>query len=117
MDVSKPLALQSSEAAFHVADLPADHVRSEVAVRSAAVAFLAHPFWRIHHDCDREAVVLASMFDQALSVFRPNIGRIHDGQPSARQPLLDHVVQRVECIVRASLIVLIVTDEPAEEVR
>ena len=41
VDVSKPLTLQSSEAAFHVADLPADHVRPEVPVRSAAVAFLA----------------------------------------------------------------------------
>ena len=57
------------------------------------------------------------MFDQALSVFRPNIGRIDNGQLSAREPLLDHVVQRVERIVRASLIVLIVTDKPAEEVR
>ena len=57
------------------------------------------------------------MFDQAFSVFRSNIGRIHNGQPSARESLLDHVVQRVECIARASLIVLIVTDEPAEEVR
>ena len=47
-------------------------MRPEVAVRSAAVAFLAHPFWRIHHDGDCEAVVLASMFDQPLSVFTGN---------------------------------------------
>src|SRR5882724_6477552 len=117
VDVSKPLPFQSSETAFDIADLPPDHVRPEVAVRAAAVAFLAHPLWRIHHDGDRKAVVLASMFDQALSIFRTNIGRIDNGQPSAREPLLDHVVQRVECIVRARLIVLIVTDQPAEEVR
>ena len=36
---------------------------------------------------------------------------------SAREPLLNYVVQRVERIVRTSLIVLVVTDEPAEKVR
>jgi hypothetical protein len=84
VNVSKPLAFQSSQAAFQIADLPMDHVWSEVAIRSAAVALLADTLWCVEHEGDCEAVILASVFDQALSVFRTNIGCIDHSQLSAR---------------------------------
>src|SRR5262249_43904357 len=40
VNVSKPLSLQSSEAAFQIGDLAAHYVRSEVAVRPVTVSLL-----------------------------------------------------------------------------
>src|SRR3989442_631887 len=110
MNVSKPLALQPSEAAFQIGDLAVDYVRSEIPIRSEAVAFPADFFRSVHHDGDRKAVILAGVLDQALPVFRTNIRSIYNGQFSAREPFVQHVVQRVEGILRAGLIVLIVAD-------
>ena len=78
----------------------ADYMRAEGAIRPSSVSFLADPLRRVHDDRDSEAMVLARVLDQTLSVFRANVGRIDNGQPPACEPLLEHVVQGVERIVR-----------------
>jgi hypothetical protein len=59
----------------------------------------------------------SSVLDQPLPVLSANVGRVDNGQLSTREPLFDQVVQGVECIASAGLIVLIVADESAKEVR
>jgi len=80
-----------------------------------AVAFLTGLFWRVHHDGDRKAVILAGVLDQALPIFGTNIGRVDNGQ-LARRAAFRACSKRVECIVRACLVILVVADEPAEEI-
>jgi hypothetical protein len=92
-------------------------VPSEGSVGAVAVAFLTGLFWRVHHDGDRKAVILAGVLDQALPIFGTNIGRVDNGQLAAGEPLFEYVVKRVECIVRSCLVILVVADEPAEEIR
>ena len=53
------------------------------------------------------------MFDQTLPVLGLNIRSVYDSEFSASKPLIEHVILRIECVMRAGLILFIIADEAA----
>ena len=46
-----------------------------------------------------------------------DVGGVHDGEPAAREPLADDVAEHVEGVLAGGLVVLVVGDQAAAEVR
>jgi hypothetical protein len=78
----------------------------------------AHTLLRqVEDDRDRQHVVLAGQVDQLAARFRLHVGRVDDGQPPAGQALAHDVVQQLERVRGGGLVVLVVGDQAAAEVR
>lgn len=110
------LALQRLQRPLQLTALPPDHVLAEVAVGPPGVARRAHAQRQVEHDRRRQHVVLLREFHQARPRRALDVRRVDDGQPPGREPLARNVVQRVEGVGGRGLVVLVVGDEPAEEV-
>src|SRR5690606_20396965 len=75
-DVPESLSLQRLERTSKLRPLLSDDVRSEHAVISVPVAFVANLLRRIQHDGHRQAVVSASQLYQWFAGFWLNVGGI-----------------------------------------
>ena len=115
--MAEALAAETPQRALERPPLAAHDMRAELAVRRVAVAFLADPLGEVEHDRHRQHVVLPGKRDQRLARLLLDVGRVDHGQPPGGQPLAGDVVQRVERVAGRRLVVLVVGDEPAEEVR
>src|SRR5215471_7916081 len=97
--------------------LTADNVCAEVAIGSGSVTCHAHLFWYIEDDRGWQHVVLTCQRDQCLARIALHIGRIDDRQPTSLQPLANDVMQQIERLDCGGLVVLVVRDQAAAEVR
>ena len=116
-DVPEPLFAQVFERAAELFALAADYMRSEGPVGPVAVAVLAEPLRQIEDDRRCQHVVLACQRDQRLPGLRLHVRRIDHGQPSRRQSLRSDELQHLERVLGSRLIVLVVGDKTAEEIR
>ena len=92
-------------------------MRPELAVRARAVALLAEGFGRVEHDRDWEEIVLFGELDQRLACLALHVRGVDDREPRLRQaPATDEVKHR-ECVGGRRLVVLLVGDQAAAEVR
>ena len=92
--VPESFALQAADATLEIKDLAVNDMRSKITIRSVRISVLADPLRSIYHNRDCKAVVLASVFDQALAIFSANVSRVHNGEFSASEPLADHGISR-----------------------
>ena len=117
VDRAEPLALEPGQAAAQLAALAAEHVRAEVPVRAAGVALRAELLRQVQDDRHRQHVVRAGQHDELAAGFGLHVGRVDDGEAAAGQPLARDVVQQLERGRRGGLVVLVVGDQTAAEVR
>ena len=115
--VRNPSRPSPRSAAAELAALAAEHVRAEVPVRAAGVALGAELLRQVEHDRDRQHVVLAGQHDQLAAGFGLHVGGVDDGQPAGCQPLAGDELQHLERGRRGGLVVLVVGDQAAAEVR
>ncbi len=115
--VAEALALQAAERPAELLPLLADHVRPEVAVCPSPVPLQTQPLREVEHDGNREAVVGAGQGHQRLARLHLHVGRIHDREPARGEPLAGDEMQGLEGVLRRRLVVLVVGDEPAAEIR
>ena len=117
VDGAEPLPAEVVQAAAELAALAAEHVRAEVAVRAAGVALRAQLLRQVQDDRHRQHVVLAGQQDELAAGFGLHVGRVDDGEAAAGQPPARDVVQQLERGGRGGLVVLVVGDQAAAEVR
>ena len=116
-DVPEPLALQAAQRPPQLVVLAAQHPLAELPLRTLRVPLRAHLLRQVEHDGDRQHVMRAGRLDQRLARLGLDVRGVHHGQPAGRQPLSGDVVQHVERVRRGSLVVLVVGDQAAAEVR
>lgn len=118
VDLAEALALQTAQRAAQLPAVALDDVAGHVGtVRTARVAREADLFGQVEDDRDRQHVVLPGQLHQLTAALRLDVGGVDDGQPSGGQPLARDVVQDVEGVPAGALVVLVVGDEAAAEVR
>src|SRR5579884_220472 len=115
--MAKPFALQPTERAPQLIRLIAYDVRTEIAIRASAVAFLAGLLGQVQDDCAGKHVVFPRQFDQRLACFGLYIGRVNDREAACLEALSGDVVQYVESVIRCRLIIFVVGDKSAAEIR
>jgi hypothetical protein len=116
-DVPEALPLQASERPVEAADLVSDDVRAEVPVGAGTVALPAHGFGQVEDYGDGQDVVLAGEGDERFSRLLLHVRRVHDHEPAGGQALGGYKVQDLEGIFCCGLVVLVVGNQAAAEVR
>ena len=114
---AEPFAGQPAQPAAELAALAAEHVRAEVPVRAAGVPLRAELLRQVEHDRGRQHVVLAGQHDQLAAGFGLHVGGVDDGEPAGRQTLSGDELEHLERGLRGGLVVLVVGDQAAAEVR
>ncbi len=114
---AEPLAAQAAQAAAQLAALAAQHVRAEVPVLAALVPFRAEVFRQIEHDRDRQHVVLAGQGNEVAAGFGLDVGGVDDGEAAGFEPLPGDEAEHLERGRGGGLVVLVVGDQAAAEVR
>ena len=115
VDRAEPLPPEVVQAAPELAALAAEHVCAEVPARG--VALRAQLLRQVQDDRHRQHVVLAGQQDELAAGFGLHVGRVDDGEAAGRQPLTRDVVQQLERGRGGGLVVLVVGDQAAAEVR
>ena len=113
----EPLAPEPAQRLPQRPHLAADDVRAERPVGPRRVPLVAELLRQVHDDRDREAVELAGQCDERLSGLGLHVRRVDHGEPPGGEPLARDEVQHLERVVRRALVVLVVRDEAAAEVR
>jgi hypothetical protein len=116
VDVSEAFFFEPAKAFLEIKKLPSNDDRAEVTIGAKEVAFLADLLWRVDDKSDGKAVVFAGLFDEALAVFGANVGGVDYSEEASGQALFKQVVECIESVTGAGLVVLIITDKAAEEV-
>ena len=114
---AEPFAAQTAQPAAELAALAAEHVRAEVPVRPARVPLRAELLRQVEHDRGRQHVVLAGQHDQLAAGFGLHVGGVDDGQAAGLEALAGDELQHLERGRRGGLVVLVVGDQAAAEVR
>ena len=114
---AETLARQALEVPAQLLALAADHVRAEVAVGALGVALGAQPLRQVQDDGHREHVVLPGDQDQVAAGLGLHVGRVDHGQAACLEALADDEPQQLERGRGGGLVVLVVGDQPAAEVR
>lgn len=116
--LAEALALQSAQRTAQLAPVALDDVAGHVrAVGPLRVAREADLLGQVEHDGDGQHVVLPGQLNELLAALGLHVGGVDDGEPSGREALARDVVQDVEGVTARALIVLVVGDEAAAEVR
>ena len=113
----EPLAPQTLQGFVQLGALLAHDVRAEAAVLPRAVALLADRLRHVEHDRDREQIVFPGELDERASRLALHVGRVHHREPRLRQTTAGDEVQDRERVHGRALVVLIVGDQAATEVR
>ncbi len=92
-------------------------MRAEIAVWTLLIACFAKLLREIEHNRHRQAVVFACQREQRLAGFGFDIGSIDDGQSTSSQAPGGDEVQHRESVVGGALIIFVVRDQAATEVR
>ncbi len=114
---AEPFAAKPAQPAAELAALAAEHVRAEVPVRPAGVPLRTELFRQVEHDRGRQHVVLAGQHDQLAAGFGLHVGGVDDGQAAGLEALAGDELQHLERGRRGGLVVLVVGDQAAAEVR
>ena len=114
---AEPLAAEPAQAAAELAALAAEHVRAEVPVRAALVPFRAELLGQVEHDRGRQHVVLAGEEDEVAAGFGLDVGGVDDGEAAGFEPLAGDKAEQLERGRGGGLVVLVVGDQAAAEVR
>src|SRR5215472_8078960 len=88
-------------------------MRTEIAVRSVPIPFLAELLWEVEHNRDRQNMELASQCDERLPRVGLDVSRVDDRQPPRRKSLAGDEVEYLERFLRCGLIVLVVRHQSA----
>ncbi len=96
--------------------LTPDHVRTEVTVGPAHVAFPRRRLGDVQDDRDREHVVLAGQPDELGPRLLLHVGGVDHGEPARGQPLAGDIAEYVERRPGGGLVVLVIGHQPAAEV-
>ena len=115
--MAESFALQSPQGPPQLLRLVPDHMWSEVSIGTASIALLAQLLREIEDKRDRQNMKFARQFDKRFARVRLNIGRIDYRESAPRQPLPRDEMQNLERITGGRLIVLIVGNQAAAEVR
>jgi hypothetical protein len=116
-DAAEALALQPLQRAAQLRSLLAHDVGSEVAIGARAVALLADRLRGVEDDRDREQVVLPGELDEWLARLALDVRGIDDREARLPQTPAGDEVQDRERVTRRALVVLVVGDQAAAEVR
>ena len=116
VDFAEPLPAQPPQRPAQLVMLAVNDRRSERPVRAAGISLRTKTLRQVQHDRDGQHVVRAGEFHELLARERLHIGRVHDRQPAASQPLTRYISEHVERVGRGGLVVLVVGDQPAAEV-
>ena len=114
---AEALARQALEVPAQLLALAADHVRAEVAVGALGVPLGAQPLRQVQDDRHREHVVLPGQQDQVAAGLRLDVRRVDHGQAACLEPLADDEPEHLERGRGGGLVVLVVGDQAAAEVR
>jgi hypothetical protein len=115
--LAEALAVQPLEGAAQIACLVADDVGAEVAVGTIAVSVVADALGQVEHDRDRQEVVLTRERDERSPVLALDACRVDYGESARGHALGGDEVEKLEGIGRSRLVVRVVGDEAAAEVR
>ena len=115
-DLPDSLALHPPQASAQQRRVPGYHVAPEAPVRTLCIAFVAKVGRKVKNDRYDHRVVLAGQLYQGGAMLRIHVGRVDHGQSAQGQTLREHEVKRLECWRGERLVVLVVTDQSAEEV-
>jgi hypothetical protein len=96
--------------------LTLDDGRAERAVLADLVALDADALRDVEHHGDGEDVVVARQIDQRLARGRLDVGRVDDRQEPGVQAACGDIAECCEGVGAGGLVVLVVGDEPTEEV-
>ena len=113
---AEALLLETVDAAPKVVGMPADHMLRELPLRAGGVALLQDRFGNVEHDGHAVAVLLLCQVQDLLTGNLLQMGGVDDGQLHGVQALFCDVVQGVKGRGGAFLVVLIVGDQPPEEI-
>jgi hypothetical protein len=92
-------------------------VRPELAIGARVVAGAAHLGGHVEHHGHGEHVVAAGQLDQRPAVLGTDVGGVHHGDPAGLEALGGDGVQHLERGGGGALVVLVVGDEAAADVR
>jgi hypothetical protein len=92
-------------------------VRAEVAIGPRTVPLLADRLRRVEHDRHREEIMLLRELDERLARLALHVGRIDDREARLCEPAAGDEVQDGERVRRRALVVLVIGNQPAAEVR
>ncbi len=118
MHLAEALALQVAQRAAQFPGVPLDDPARHVgAVGAGRVALGAHLLGDVEHDGDGQHVVPLRQVDQLPPGLLLDAGGVDDGAAAGGQALAGDVVQYVEGVTGGALVVLVVGDQTAAEVR
>ena len=116
-DPVEALAAELLRPALQLRALLAHDVLAELPIGPLPVALHAHRLGQVEDDRHREEVVLAGQLEQRLARRALHVGRVDHGDPRLRQPLGGDEVEDGEGVGGRRLVVFVVGDEAAAEVR
>ena len=116
IDIAKALALQPAQRSPQLTNVPANDMRSKIALRATDVSLLTNRFRKIQHDRRRQNVMLARQLGQRPARFLLHVRRVDDRKLCGRKPLGGDVFQNVERIIGRILRILVVAHQPAAKV-
>jgi len=111
------LAPEPPKRAAQLGGLAPHDVRAEGAVIAPGVALDADLWRDVEHDRGGEHVVVLGQADQLASSLGLHARRVDDRKPASLEALAGDEVKHLERSRRRGLVVLVVADEPAAEVR
>src|SRR6266852_2003595 len=114
---AESFSLKISKRTMQLLRLLANHMWPKISIRPAAIALLTKLFRQIEDDCNRDTVVLPGEFDNRLTRLGLDIRRIDHHEFSRRQTLPGNEVQNLESILRRRLVILVIRNQPAAEIR
>ena len=117
IDVAKTFALKATNGPAHLLMLLPHDMSAEIAVRPAAIPLAAQLLRQPKDDSDRHCVIFTGDRNQRLPRLLLNVRRIDYCKAAQSKPLSDDEVQDVECVLGRRLVIFIVADQPAAEVR
>ena len=115
--MAEALPLQPASERSHLAPLLTNHMRAEVPVGSSTVALLAELLRQVEYDGHRQHVDSRASSTSGLRASGCDIRGVYHCQIAARQALGRDGVQDLEGVLGGRLVVFIVGDEPAAEIR
>ena len=117
LDDAEALGGQAADGAPHRGALGADDVRRHDALAASGVVGLAEALRDIQDDRRGEDVKLPGQGHQGLAQLRADVGGVHDGEQAPLQALAHDEVQHLKGGGGGGLVVGVVADQAAAEVR
>src|SRR6266511_3141495 len=117
MHLTEALPAEALQAPTQLASLIADDMGTEIPLWPVAIPVLTEALREVENNRDRKEVVFAGKGDQGRPVLALDARRVDDGQTAGLHSLSGDEVEQLEGVFRRRLIVLVVGDKAAAEVR